>query len=215
MTIRADKRARLTVKRGLRPNTLTGRRGSRGGLGSPFFGPGSPLAVTGGIIFPYTPNITYGQAVEYSSYETVHSNYQQNAFSKSRNPQIQVVGQFISQTPEEAEYTVGVMHFLRVVTKMNFGQFDPQRGTPPPVLEFSAYGTYNFERVPVLVQGFNWIYEDDVDYVEVDSANGGAVQIPTVVNIAIDLLPQYSPAKQNNFDLNSFANGGLYREGFL
>jgi hypothetical protein len=121
---------------------------------------------------------------------------------------------FVSQTPAEALYTIGVLHFLRVVTKMNFGRDDPDAGTPPPVLEFSAYGTYNFRRVPVLVGSFSYVYEDGVDYVEVES-NGEVIQIPSLLNISIDLLPQYSPAKQSGFSLNDFAQGNAYKGGFM
>lgn len=175
------------------------------------FGPGAPLARTGGIVFPYTPNISVAHQVEYGSYEVVHQNYQQPAYSKTRNPQIQVTANFINQTPEETAYSVGVLHFLRVVTKMNWGPQDRDRGTPPPVLDFSAYGLYNFDNLPVLVQGFNLIYDDNVDYVE----GPEGVNMPAFMTLAIDLLPTYSPARQSEFSLQSFANGSLYGRGFI
>lgn len=178
-----------------------------------FSGPGSILQTTNGILFPFTPNISVAHQVEYSSYELVHTNYQPNAYSKTRTPQIQVTGVFPSQTPDEAEYTVGVMHFLRVASKMNFGQ-SSNPGTPPPVLELSAYGKYNFNRVPVLIGGFNFVYEDGVDYVTVGGSDS-TLQIPVVMTIAIDLLPQYSPGIQSSFSIEEFANGSLYSAGFI
>lgn len=180
---------------------------------TPFSGPGAALAPTNGILFPFTPNISVAHQVEYSSYDLVHTNYQPNAYSKSRTPAIQVTGVFPSQTPEEAEYTVGVMHFLRVASKMNFGQ-SSNPGTPPPVLELSAYGKYNFNRVPVLIGGFNFIYEDGVDYVTVGGADS-TLQIPVVMTVAIDLLPQYSPGIQSSFSIEEFASGSLYSAGFI
>ena len=203
MVTKSDQRAKLTLK------------GLRGGYTLPLQGPGAALKRTNGILFPFTPNISVAHAVEYSAYELVHTNYQQNSYGKTRNPQIQITGQFISQTPEEALYTIGVMHFLRVVTKMNFGNSDEDAGTPPPVLNFSAYGAYNFKEVPVLVGSFNFFYEDGVDYVEAVAAGNQKVQIPTLMTMAIDLLPQYSPAKQNEFNLTNFANGGGYTGGFI
>lgn len=200
MVAKADLRARLMLK------------GS--GWTVPLTGPGAALRQTNGILFPYTPNISVSHQVEYSQYDLVHTNYQQNAYSKTRNPTIQVTGTFASQTPQEAQYTVGVMHFLRVASKMNFGASDPDAGTPPPVLVFSAYGAYNFNRVPVLLGSFNFIYEDGVDYVEVSTA-GQTVQIPTVMTIAMDLLPQYNPTVQTNFNLNEFASGAGYLKGFI
>ena len=173
--------------------------------------PAKPLQATRGIVFPYTPNINVSHQVEYSTYELVHANYQQQAYSKTRNPQIQISAHFINQTPEETAYTVGVIHFLRVVTKMDWGALDEAPGTPPPVLDFSAYGRTNFENVPVVVQGFTVNYEDNVDYVEGPDGQN----LPAMMTIAIDLLPTYSPSKQTQFNLRSFANGSLYAGGFI
>lgn len=200
MATKADQRARLSLK------------GT--GWTVPLNGPGAALRQTNGILFPYTPNISVAHQVEYSQYDLVHTNYQQNAYSKTRNPTIQVTGVFASQTPQEAQYTVGVMHFLRVASKMNFGANDPDAGTPPPVLTFSAYGAYNFHKVPVLLGSFNFIYEDGVDYVEVNTA-GQTVQIPVMLTIAMDLLPQYSPAAQMGFNVNELASGAGYLKGFI
>ena len=215
MATKSDLRARLTVKgNGLIGSGRSGAWASFLNYDIPFKGPASALRRTKGILFPFTPNISVAHQVEYSQYDLVHTNYQQNAYSKTRNPAIQLSAVFASQTPEEAAYTVGVMHFLRVVSKMHFGSGDKDAGTPPPVLEFSAYGTYNFSRVPVLLGSFNFIYEDGVDYVEVN-INGEKVQIPSMMTISMDLLPQYSPAAQNNFNLNEFASGAGYRRGFI
>jgi hypothetical protein len=212
MAPRSDLRATLRPK----GSVSAGRNDAfRPAYTAPFNGPGAALLRTNGILFPYTPNISVSHQVEYSQYDLVHTNYQQNAFNKSRNPAIQVTGTFVSQTPEEAAYTVGVMHFLRIVSKMNFGASDTEAGTPPPVLEFSAYGTYNFRRVPVVMGSFQFVYEDNVDYVEVSVGNGELVQVPSLMLISMDLLPQYSPALQNKFNLNELAAGGGYMKGFL
>jgi hypothetical protein len=199
MAPKIDNRAKLTPK---------------GGYSLPFGGPGAALQRTKGLMFPYTPNISVSHQVDYSRFDLVHTNYQQNSYSMTRNPDIQVTGTFVSQTPEEAAYTVGAIHFLRVMSKMNFGINDDDRGTPPPVCLFSAYGAYNFAKVPVLIGGFQFVYEDGVDYVTVVTA-GQTVQIPVLMTISITLLAQYSPEKQNDFSLAKFASGEGYSEGFL
>lgn len=183
---------------------------TRSAYTEPFNGYGAPLAKTSGILFPYTPNISVAHQAEYGTYEIVHTNYQQPAYSKTRNPQIQVTANFINQTIEETAYTAGVIHFLRVVTKMEWGASSAP-GTPPPVLDFSAYGLVNFENVPVLVQGFNIIYEDGVDYVQ----GPDNIHLPVLMTISIDLLPSYSPGLQSTFSLQDFANGNLYSRGFI
>jgi hypothetical protein len=174
-------------------------------------GPAAMMKDDGGIIFPYTPIINSSMQVEYSTYNLTHTNYQQQAYSKTNNPQIQLTANFINQTPSETAYCVGVIHFLRVVTKMHWGANDSNAGTPPPVLDFSAYGLYNFNKVPVVVQGFNVMYDDSVDYVP----GPDNTQVPAIMTISIDLLPSYSPQKQQQFSLQEFANGNLYSGGFI
>ena len=187
---------------------------TKGGYNLPYSGPGVALRTTNGLMFPLTPTINLSQSVEYAPYEVVHTNYQQNAYTKTKNPSISVTGTFTSTTPKEAMYTIGVIHFLRVVTKMNFGRSDNQAGTPPPVLEFYSYGRYNFHKVPVLVSDFTVPYENTTDYIEVIVA-GEPVQLPIVMNISVTLLPHYHPRLQDRFNLASFANGDLYRDGFI
>lgn len=200
--MKSDKRARLLTKPG---------------YSLPATGPGSPLSKTNrGIIFPYSPNITTQSSVDYNTYDTVHSNYQQHAYARTRAPNLQVAAQFINQTVDEAKYTAAAIHFLRVVTKMDFGA-DASRGTPPPVLNFSAYGAMNFQSVPVLVSSFTLAYPDDMDYIEFEVDGVGTTQLPVQMTIAIDLMPQYSPQRQNQFSVGALASGSLYKnnKGFI
>lgn len=192
----AETRVRLTTK---------------GNYNDPFDGPGTILNRNKGIIFPYTPVISYSQTVNYSQYDLVHTNYAINSFVNSRPGNIGITAPFINQTQEEAAYTFAVIHFLRVVTKMNFGN-STLPGTPPPVLEFSAYGKYNFNSIPVLVGSFSTTYPNDVDYVSV-SINNNEIRLPTTMEIQIDLIPQYSAQKQNRFNIENFASGKSYLDG--
>jgi len=191
----ADHRARLRVK---------------GNTGTLFGGPAAILARTRGILFPYSPNITVQSQVEYSQYDTQHTNYQQNAYSRTRTPNIQITADFVNQTTQEGLYTIGVLHFLRTATKMHFGRNDGKKGTPPPVLSFSAYGNFNFQNVPVLIGSFTQSYPNDVDYIQ-----AGPSSVPAIMTIAIDLIPQYSARKQLEFSLDGFASGDLYNRGFI
>ena len=209
----ADNRARLTLK--------------GNGYDIPFLGPSSVLRSKKGIVFPYTPVINSSMTTEYSQYDLAHSNYPIQSFTRHRPGNISVTAQFINQTVEDAVYTAGVLHFLSVVMKMHFGTKDTNAGTPPPLLEFSAYGLTNFGRVPVFVGNFSTTYPDDVDYVSFNvSTSGGRtaaqgeqasypINLPSMMTITIELLPHYSANAQNQFDLASFASGGLYSEGFI
>ena len=207
----ADNRARLKVK----------------GTGYilPFEGPATVLQSKKGIVFPYTPTISSSMSTEYSQYDIIHSNYPQQSFVRHKPGNISIAAQFIHQTENDAKYTSGVLHFLSVVMKMHFGMKDANAGTPPPLLEFYAYGVTNFERVPVLVSTFSTTYPDDVDYVTftVNSTRSGSapsggsytVNLPAIMTINIELIPHYPAKDQNTFDLASFAAGRLYSQGFI
>lgn len=208
-----DNRARLCVK------------GS--GYTIPFNGPASPLRANNGIIFPYTPIITSGLTSEYAQYNLVHTNYPMQSFIRHRPSNISLQAKFINQTVGEAKYTVGVMHFLSVVMKMHFGNEDVNAGTPPPLLVFSAYGSVNFEKVPVFVSNYSTTYPDDVDYITFTneaiaegplgpiSSNMSPTSLPVVMNMTIELTPHYPAVEQTSFDLKTFSEGNLYSRGFI
>jgi hypothetical protein len=182
------------------------------GYNLPLSGPASVLSADRGIIFPLTPNITIGNSAAYSVYDITHTNYQQTSYIKTANPTINVSAPFASQTIDEAKYLYGVIHFLRVASKMNWGRNDPDAGTPPPVLSFSGYGDYT--NVPVVIAQFNLTYDSESDYVNFTS-NGKVIHIPVVMTLAIDLMTHYSAARQNTFNLADFASGSIYKSGFI
>lgn len=166
-----------------------------------------------GIIFPYTPSISFGNKANYSEYELVHTNYAINAFTNSRPDPIVVDAPFYNQTVEEAQATARAILFLRTAMKMDFGGQNPT-GNPPPILLFSAYGDYNLANVPVVVTGFTTSYTQEPDYVSFE-INGKQTQLPTDMSLNITLMPQYSAAQQNNFSLSSFSSGTLYEQGYI
>jgi hypothetical protein len=101
----------------------------------------------------------------------VHTNQDILAYSKTHSLKLTVDGQFSVQNASEGLYAVACIHFLRSVTKMDFGRSSQTAGTPPPVLLFDAYGRFMFDSVPVVVTGFGVTLPNDVDYVPVDVSN--------------------------------------------
>ena len=118
---------------------------------------------------------------------------------------------------------LAVLHFLRIVTKMHFGMNDKRRGTPPPVLKFSAYGDLMFNNVPVLVRSFAYDLGQDIDYIDVntESAEAGFTtgfksKVPTMLNLVIDMVVQQTPSKlRTKFTMNDFKSGKLVKDGFI
>jgi hypothetical protein len=129
-------------------------------------GPGilAPLAVTDGVIFPYTPSITTGYRANYSSYDLTHSNYRGYFYTGSTVEPIQIQATFTAQDTAEADYVLAVIQFFRSVTKMFYGQ-DANRGVPPPLVFLQGLGQFQYNLHPCVVSSFNYTTPTDVDYI--------------------------------------------------
>jgi len=191
-----------------------------------------PLWKTNGLMFPYTPMIQVQHAnVGYGQYDLAHTNYDYFAYQRTSSPSATVTGVFGAHTQEEAEYMMAAIHFLRVVTKSNFGASDPNKGTPPPKLAFSAYGDAMFNRTPVYVRTVAFGLDQDVDYVAVrqrTSQEGGIVSgseelddmlknsyVPLVLNLFIDIMVAPNPSQlRDEFNLEEFRTGKLLDKGY-
>jgi hypothetical protein len=162
------------VRLGAKPKAASQIYGSTGLL--------QPLINTNGLVWPYQPTIAWTQAVNYSASDTVHSIQEFKSFVRNSAPTFGVDGQFSVQNQADGIYCLACIHFLRVVTKMYFGQsINP--GTPPPVLEFSAYGQYMFNRLPVIVESFSVSLPADVDYIPIDMANVSNTQVSSILQV--------------------------------
>ena len=195
-----DKRARLTVK---------------GSYNLPFRGKGAGLKRSGdprSLGFPYNPTITYSRPANYGAYDLAHTNYQPRFYSNTSSPNIQLTALFTNNTDEEMDYTLGALHFLRVVSLMHYGENDEFRGTPPPVLLLTAYGVQHFQNFPVVVTSVDYTMDSDLDYVE--SADGN--NLPAQLFVAVSLAHQPDLiATRKNFTVQAIANGSLLKQGFI
>lgn len=168
--------------------------------GSEWRNPAHPLAPifeAGGLVFPYTPTIAESVKIDYDRYDLVHSNESYYAYKSTQNRRITISNAvFTCDTPENAQYTLAVLHFLWIYSLMDSGR--RQTGRPPSPMWFSAYGNYAFNNVPVLIEGcdIEWPDNKEVDYVPV--ANPGFSQPFS------PLPPQ--PATQPLADLNTPEN---------
>lgn len=129
-----------------------------------------PLAVTDGVVFPYTPQITTAYRANYSSYDLTHSNFRGYFYQSSYVDDIQIQATFTAQDSAEAKYLLAVIHFFRSITKMFYGQ-DAERGAPPPLVFLQGLGQFQFNLHPCVVAQFNYNLPNDVDYIRADSPN--------------------------------------------
>lgn len=184
-------------------------------------GPNNILDVlhdTRGVLFPYTPTIAFSQGVDYRSLEPVHSNYELLSYSRTPAVDLSVTGKFSVQNQREGEYALAVLHFLRVVSKMYFGEEDAatkKAGLPPPVLLFNAYGNMMFNNVRVVLKSHSYSFDDTVDLIPIELRNGmGRAVIPALFTIQMQLGVIQSPrAQRKEFSLDAFRTGALLRDG--
>jgi hypothetical protein len=125
----------------------------------------NPIANLERLNFPYTPQIDYSQDVKHEIYGLTHTNYQPYAYTRSENPSINLSCKFSAHTESHFVMAEQALRFLRTYSKMNYGRTDPQRGLPPRILNFFAYGATVFNDVPVYISKFNMVFPEDIDYV--------------------------------------------------
>ena len=138
----------------------------------------SPLAVTGGVIFPYMTKIDVAYKADYESYALTHSNYKGHFYKSSYTDAVNLTATFTAQDTSEANYMLAVIHFFRSVTKMFYGQ-DAQRGAPPPLVYLTGLGEYQFAAHPCVVTSFQYNLPNDVDYIRAGSTNINGTNLNT------------------------------------
>jgi len=131
-----------------------------------------PLVASDGVIFPYTPTLSTQYIANYDRKDLVHSNYRGYFYRNSAVNDITINGTFTAQDTQEAAYLLAVIHFFRSATKMFYGK-DQQRGSPPPLVELSGYGMFQFNNHPCLISNFNYTLPNNVDYIRVTANNEG------------------------------------------
>lgn len=180
-----------------------------------------PLVATNGLVFPYTPTILIQHTANYDALSPTHSNYPFPQYQNSQIEDLVITGDFFCENAKDAQYWTAMVHYLRSVTKMNYGT-DSDAGAPPPIVKLTGYGDFVFPNVPVVIRNFTVDLPADVDYIKTQitgdvSINDGTVDkiipgkagwAPVQSQVSITVTPIYSRAKTSQFSLTSFINGG-------
>lgn len=182
-----------------------------------------PLFGFNGILFPYTPSISYDMTAAYSNMNVMHSNYSVNFYKHSAVGNITLNAKFTVNSDVDAVYYMSTMHLLRALTKMRYGD-DTNAGAPPPVCRLSAYGDFMLKNVPVVVASVRTEYSDNVDYYATGNDATALSQelkfgtnfIPTVSSISLTLIPMYSREEQSKFSVDNYIKDSeLKKSGYL
>lgn len=201
-----DLRARLEVP----TEYLTGLGGGPKAASS------RPLQRTKGIVFPYTPSISFANQAVYTSQTPTHSLFAQYFYKNSAVGPITVTGKLTAQNEYEAAIILGIQHLLRALTKMRWGS-DKNAGAPPPVCRFHAFGNAMLQNVPVVVQSWKLEYPDGVDYIAVGPGikDYGNSFVPTICTLTLELAVQYSRKEQLEYSVDDWLSGKNTNKGYI
>jgi hypothetical protein len=171
------------------------------------------LENTGGVVWPYLPNITVASKANYSNPDITHSNYAIQAYKNSQVEDIQISGEFTCETETDAQYWLAATTFFKTATKMFFGQ-GAHAGNPPVVCWLSGYGPGVFNRVPVVIKSFSVELKDSVNYIRCNSESGGApTWVPIISTVTVTVSPIYNRTTIRQFSLTDYAKGNLTTNG--
>jgi len=181
-------------------------------------GPNGELKRNKGIIFPYTPTVSFDHNASYEGFNAVHSNYTQYFYKNSSVGDIKITAKFTAQNDIESQILLGVIHLLRALTKMKFGD-DPNAGAPPPVCRLMGYGHYMLDRVPVVIKSFSHDLPESVDYFTVGADQNnflyGSTSVPVFTTVNLTLAPVYSRREMLNGTVSGWLSDNQRVQGYL
>lgn len=132
-----------------------------------------PLRDAGGLVFPFTPQISIKSSAKYSSESPTHTNFPFQAYKNSDPGSIDIQASFAVEDSAQALYWVAAVHYLRSASKM-FSGSDSKAGNPPPIVYLNGYGNYVFKNVPVVITAINITLPQDCDYISCDVVGSAA-----------------------------------------
>jgi hypothetical protein len=171
---------------------------------SPLF---NRLQETGGVVWPYLPQISFSSKANYNAVESVHSNYPFYAYKNSVVDDITISGDFSAENSLDAAYWIAATMFFKTATKMFFGQGE-NAGNPPIICQLNGYGASMFNNVPVVVKSFQVDLPDDVNYIKCD-VWGTNTWVPIMSNISVTVTPVYNRRDLRQFSLEKFGRGQM------
>lgn len=176
---------------------------------------------TMGLVFPYTPDIDFNHQVNYEETDILHSNLSVQHYKNTPPPNISLKADFTADTPENGEYMYAVIHFLRSISKCEFGETvaayssitgsgsGNREAVPPPTLYLNGWGNL-IDNIPVVVKSFGIGLGKDKHYVNVAKYN---VWLPTDITISIQMSIQFNlDMYKQLFDLNDYKNMVLFNK---
>lgn len=117
----------------------------------------------------------------------------------------------ISRTIEEATHNRMVINTIRSWVMPFFGEGTSQSsagkylGAPPPILTLSAYGDRMIGPAKCVLEGYNWDWPNDCDYLPTEQG----IPFPVIMNVSLNLKESWSPAEYSGFNIVEYRIGNL------
>jgi hypothetical protein len=172
-------------------------------FGSPLF---SRLISTGGVVWPYLPNITISTKANYTQVDPTHNNFPFQSYKNSQVEDITIAGDFSCETEDDAAYWIAATTFFRTATKMYYGQ-GQYAGNPPVICQLSGYGANIFNSVPIIIKSFSVDLKEDVNYIQCNTMGPTPTWVPIMSSISVTVAPIYNRERLRKFSLQNFAAG--------
>lgn len=165
-----------------------------------------------GIIFPYTPQVSFEAKAEYQESKPLHSNFPIYFYQRSSISPISITGKFTVENQQDARNFISTQRLLIALTRMKFG-LDGDAGAPPPVCRLEAYGDLFLKNVPVVIASYRIDYTDDVDFYDDLETN---TSVPTRSTINVVCNPIYSRNEMQQFSTNEYLTNVNYKnKGYI
>lgn len=169
---------------------------------SPLF---AVLENTGGVVWPYMPNITVSTKADYTAMNATHNNYTMYSYKGSMIDDINISGEFSCETETDAAYWIAATTFFKTATKMFYGRGE-FAGNPPLICNLTGYGSSIFDKVPVIIKSFSVDLKDDVNYIRCNTW-GTNTWVPVMSTISVVVSPVYNRQRLRRFSLQDYARG--------
>jgi hypothetical protein len=161
----------------------------------------------GGIIFPYTPQVSYDSKADYAAVNPTHSNYTQYFYKYSSVTDINIIGKFTVQNETDAYILLSTIHLLKALTKMRSGG-ETNSGAPPPVCRLYGYGQQMLDETPIVIKSFRIELPDTVDYFTVNkTGSSDKASVPTACTITLGCSVVYSRNEIQKFTVENWLKG--------
>jgi len=133
--------------------------------GSAFYGLlRNALGTSSGLIFPYTPTVSFSHQTNYSPVEIIHSNIAYQYYKNTPPPSIRLSAKFTADNRDNALHMLSAIWFLVACSKCDFGEKSNSPGLPPPVLYLNGYD-HLMDNIPVVITSVAYSYPETKHYV--------------------------------------------------